>query len=360
MTNRERIRNCGRCLLIDRTPFIASLGPWDEVYELWEKEGIYDRDAYQNDFPFDKQVVMAANYVNHLYCPAFEKKEISRCGDIIRLRDEWGVTLETVAGRSGIPRIVDSPVKNEQDWEKLKHSRLDPLNPARFPENWAQLAAQLNADDAPVQVGCWPCGLYGTLRDLMGVEGSLFAFYDYPELVHDIMDTLTNVWLGIFEKVCKDIKVDILHIWEDMSGKTGPLISPECIEEFMLPNYKKLSDFAAAHDIAIVQVDTDGNCDMLIPLFAKGGVNQMMPFEVAAGSDVTELRKKYPYMSLVGGIDKMEIAKGKDATDKELTRIEPLLFGTGYVPILDHRIPPEMSYKAYSYFVNRLHDMIFQ
>ena len=56
----------------------------------------------------------------------------------------------------------------------------------------------------------------------------------------------------------------------------------------------------------------------------------------------------------------MEIAKGKEAIDRELKRIEPLLFETGYFPALDHLIPPEISYADYTYFVNRLHDIIFQ
>ena len=194
----------------------------------------------------------------------------------------------------------------------------------------------------------------------MGVEGSLFAFYDMPELVKEIMDSLTDFWLAIYEKICKDVQVDILHIWEDMSGKQGSLVSPDMIREFMLPNYQKLSQFAKEHNIGVVQVDTDGDCEALIPLFAEAGVNMMLPFEVSAGCDVVALRRKYPYMSMMGGIDKMEIAKGKEATDRELQRIEPLLFETGYFPALDHLIPPEISYEDYTYFVNRLHDMIFQ
>lgn len=88
-------------------------------------------------------------------------------------------------------------------------------------------------------------------------------------------------------------------------------------------------------DIAVIQVDTDGDCEELIPLFAGAGVNMMLPFEVTAGCDVVALRRKYPYMSMMGGIDKMEIAKGKEAIDRELKRIEPLHFLNGAIsPLL--------------------------
>ena len=360
MTNRERIRRCGSCRTIDRAPFSFYFGPWDETLERWKSEGITNPNAWIESFPFDKPVVTLGSFVNHLHCPAFIPEIVERRGEIVIQRDWLGELVESVEGKSGIPKILRSPVTCREEWEQLKEERLDPTNPARFPDNWSELAASLNADDAPVQIGIYPCGLYGTLRDLMGVEGSLYAFYDEPELVKDIMDGLTDFWLALYERICKDVRVDILHIWEDMSGKQGSLLSPDIIREFMLPNYRRLKAFADAHDIPVVQVDTDGNCEQLIPLFAEAGVNSMLPFEVAAGCDVVEWRKKYPFMSMMGGIDKQKIAMGPEFIDRELDRIEPLLFDTGYFPALDHLIPPEVSWQNYTYFVHALHDRIFQ
>lgn len=360
LTNRERIRRCAQCRSIDRAPFSFYFGPWRETLERWKSEGIENPNAWQEDFPFDKPVVKVANYVNHLHCPPFVPEILKRNGSSLVMRDAMGEIVECIEGKSGIPRILHSPVNNREEWEQLKEKRLNPNDPGRFPENWPELVKQWNEQDAPVQIGMYPCGLYGTLRDLMGTEGSLLAFYDMPELVKDIMDGLTDFWISLYEKICQDVKVDILHIWEDMSGKQGSLISPDMIREFMLPNYQKLSDFAKAHNIAVVQVDTDGDCEELIPLFAQSGVNMMLPFEVNSGCDVVELRRKYPYMSMMGGINKLEIAKGREAIDRELKRIEPLLFETGYFPALDHLIPPEISYRDYAYFVRRLHDIIFQ
>ncbi len=360
MTNRERVRRCGCCKPIDRAPFLFYFGPWEETAARWKEQGVENPRAWQEDFPFDKPIVTMANYVNHLHCPPFETRELERHGETVIRQDWLGQIVECREGVTGIPRILKSPVNTPDEWEALRRERLDPHNPMRYSRDLRQVGEELNRDDSPVQIGIYPCGLYGTLRDLRGVEGSLYAFYDQPELVHAIMDGLTDFWLQIYEEICRYVKVDILHIWEDMSGKQGALLSPDIIREFMLPNYKRLRRFADEHDIAVMQVDTDGNCEQLIELFAEGGVNMMLPFEVQAGCDVVELRKKYPFMSMMGGIDKMEIAKGKEAIDRELARIEPLLFDTGYIPALDHLIPPEVTYENYRYFVQRLHDMIFQ
>ena len=116
------------------------------------------------------------------------------------------------------------------------------------------------------------------------------------------MDTLTDFLIELYKKIIKDVKADIIHIWEDISGKQGSLISPDMVREFMLPNYCKLKDFAEANGTHVMQVDTDGNCEELIPLFAEAGVNMMLPFEVTIGCDVVALQKKYPYMSMMGGV----------------------------------------------------------
>jgi len=44
-----------------------------------------------------------------------------------------------------------------------------------------------------------------------------------------------------------------------MCYKSGPLISPKHFEEFMLPNYKKVTNLIRSKGVDIVMVDTDGN-----------------------------------------------------------------------------------------------------
>jgi hypothetical protein len=87
-------------------------------------------------------------------------------------------------GGSTIPRIIENPVKDRASWEKLKTERLNPDDPLRFPDNWEDLARKYNEGDKIIQLGWFPYGLFGTLRDMMGVEELLVAFYDDPALIH--------------------------------------------------------------------------------------------------------------------------------------------------------------------------------
>jgi uroporphyrinogen decarboxylase len=144
-----------------------------------------------------------------------------------------------------------------------------------------------------------------------------------------------------------------------MSGKQGPLISPAMFREFMTPNYRKIISFAEDHGIPIVSVDTDGNMDVMMTLFSEAGINLVMPFEVQAGCDVIRIKEQYPDMCLFGGIDKRALAKDKKAIDAELDRIDPLLHGSGYMPGLDHLIPPDVSLDNFRYFLERLKSIVY-
>ena len=64
------------------------------------------------------------------------------------------------------------------------------------------------------------------------------------------------------------------------------MISPAMVKEFMLPCYKRITDFLKSYGVSTIFVDTDGNCTELIPLFMEGGVTGMFPFEVRAGMDI--------------------------------------------------------------------------
>ena len=356
MTNKERFINCATGKPIDRTPFLFYFGPWGETLERWKKEdGIEDPGAWCDArFGFDNAIQTVSGAVQLFFYPGFEFKVIEETDRHIIFQDMHGSILQGMKGKSAIPKILRPAITCREDWEKLRDEKLDPDIADRFTPFFYEYAKSLKGIDAPVQIGSYPYGLFGTLRDMTGVEELCFMFYDDPDLIREMMDYLTDFWLKIYEKIVQYVDVDIIHIWEDMSGKSGPMISPDMAREFMIPNYKKFKEFARKHNIPVIAVDTDGICDELIPVFEEAGINLMMPFEVAAGNDVVELRQRFPGMSLMGGIDKMEIAKGKAAIDRELDRIEPLLGKPGYFPALDHLINPEISYKDYVYFVEGL------
>ena len=78
------------------------------------------------------------------------------------------------------------------------------------------------------------------------------------------------------------------------------------------------------------------------------------PMEVAAGMEPVRMRKKYgKRFCMVGGIDKREIAKDRAAIDREVAKIVPLIQEGGYIPWIDHTVPPDTSLANYEYYLEQ-------
>jgi uroporphyrinogen decarboxylase len=144
-----------------------------------------------------------------------------------------------------------------------------------------------------------------------------------------------------------------------MAYKAGPLISPAIFREFMMPAYRKVTDSSKARGISAIFVDSDGNVDLLIPLFLEAGLTGMYPFIVQSGNDIVTIRKQYPRLQITGGIDKIKIGGGKAAIDQELeSKIPFMLSQGGYIPHFDHLVDPGVSWEDFRYYRKRLNEMI--
>ena len=198
------------------------------------------------------------------------------------------------------------------------------------------------------------------LRSLIGPEDLLYKFYDEPELIHDCMKAWFDLADAIIADRQKHIAFDELYFGEDICYKNGPLISPDMIREFIFPYYKQLLDNmkkrqAGCGKHLFFQIDTDGDCRPVIPLYKELGMDYMSPFEVASDCDVVEIRKQYPDLLMRGGIDKRVLAEGKDAIDRMLYRIIPFMRERGgYIPTCDHGVPEEVSFENYMHYRKRI------
>jgi uroporphyrinogen decarboxylase len=124
----------------------------------------------------------------------------------------------------------------------------------------------------------------------------------------------------------------------------------------MLDNYKKVTSFFRKNGINNIMVDTDGNFEVLIPLLIEGGINGFWPLEVSAGMDAIKIRKEYGNkLFLIGNIDKRALVFGKNAIEKEVNSKVPILKELGgYIPSLDHLVPPEIPYENFKHYVKIL------
>ncbi len=323
----------------------------------WPSQGFPLALDVMDYFGFDKSTAMVP--VEQLFHPYFEPEVLAEDDRFVSYVDIDGVKRQFQKDEAVIPTAREWPIKDWETWLQIKEERLrlDDIR-SRFPENWAWWVQEYKDRDYPLAVGGYPCGFFGTLVHLIGYQNVFYLYYDAPDLVHDILRHLTTLWIGVWEEVLADVKIDCCHIWEDMSSTMGTMVSPAHFAEFMAPCYRRITDFLRGKGVDIILVDTDGNIEKLIPQFLEAGVTGMYPMETSAGMDVVKLRKQYPRFQMMGGVPKYDMALGPQRIEEFLTPVAALLKHGGYVPTGDHCISPGVSWEQFKYYRNRLNEII--
>ena len=292
--------------------------------------------------------------------PAFEKKVISEDSKYIEFYDHDGIRKKILKDGSSMPFWIEYPVKNRDDWERIKEERfnLDSIN-NRYTEDIDKFAAAAKDRTNLLSMLGGRVGFFGSIRFLLGEEKLFMLYYDDPSLIKDILNHLCEMWLLMAEELISKIEFDQVCFWEDMSGKNGSLIGPATFREFMSPNYKRMIQYLKTKGMKNFVVDTDGNVEGLLPLFLEVGINAMYPFEQQANNDLIKIRKRYPELRMTGGFDKNTLYKGREYIDKELEKMEFLIKKGGYIPYADHLIPPNSSWKNFKYYRDKLNEIIY-
>jgi uroporphyrinogen decarboxylase len=323
----------------------------------WPTQGFPLDDDVKNHFHMDDSQILVN--VNLLFHPMFESKIIEEDENHLVYIDLDGVRRRFLKETATMPSGEDWPIKDWDSWQQIKEERLSLSDVSgRFPPNWDDLAAAYRDRDFPLALGGYPHGFFGTLAHLMGYEKLFISYFEDPGLVHDVVNTFTDLWIAVYSEVLQYVDIDDVHIWEDISYGSGSMVSPSVIKEFMIPYYKKFTDFLRSKGVDIILVDTDGDCFDIIPLFLEGGITGMYPFEVSCGIDIVEIRKSFPGLQMMGGIPKSELIHGKRRIQEILEPVRTVLKTGGFIPFGDHLIPPEVSWENFSFYRERLNSII--
>lgn len=341
---------------VERPMFVELFGPLIGLPEEWRAQGATEEEITMVAFDWDSvgRVGGFANTgeVNTRPSELIEESETHRIE-----RDYLGRTMKLDKRTATIPLPLNYPVASMDDWLKIKHH----FAYCEGRINRERLAAARQAQQEGHLVLAGIPGAFDTLRNLMGEENGCMAYYLQPELIADIMATLTDTATRVLQQVCREITIDQLSVHEDFAGKSGPLIGPIQIREHMQPYYLAAWEIVRQAGGRIFQQDSDGNINPVVDALLDCGLTCLYPMEPAAGMDIVALRKQYGRrFAMSGGIDKHVLRQDRAAIDRELEyKLQPLMRdGGGMVFGLDHRIPNGTPLENYRYYVKRGRELL--
>jgi len=324
--------------------------PYRETLARWQKEGLPEGADPYIILGYDTiQVVPISVYG----WPGWKYEIFEETNEYITFRDTDDGVIKKMRKNAQTPghtaQFLEYPIKDRTSWNEFR-KRLNPESPGRFPQDWESREKDYQNRDFPLGVNAG--SMFGWLRNWIGIENLSVMLYDEPALVHEMTDYITELVMVILKKVIFEIELDFAYMWEDMGYKTGSLISPKHIREFMMPGYRKITDLLHQAGIDIIMLDSDGNVEGVIPFWLEVGINYIYPMEVAAGMDVIRLRKKFgKELRMGGGMDKRILASGnKEAICEMIMSKKELIREGGYTPGVDHVVSPDISWDSFLYY----------
>ena len=187
----------------------------------------------------------------------------------------------------------------------------------------------------------------------MGTEALSMAWYDYPDLMHEMMEFFADFIIETSRPVLEKINVEYFTLNEDFAMKSGPLLGPNTFRTFILPHLRRMVEFMKSSGVRYFAVDSDGDPTPLVPLLMDAGVDVMWPIERAAEVSPQEWRRRFGRsLRLWGGVDKRELARGPAAIRAHLREFIPLIEEGGFIPTVDHTVPPDISWDNFRYYMD--------
>lgn len=334
--------------------------------DRWKAEGhITDDTDLSLLFGYDepaKHSLGQIGWCEAAFYPQFEEKLIEDRGEHEVVQDYAGRHVLFFKGRRNgfMPEYIDHPVKDIKSWEENCKWRLNPKDAFRYVDINSRMRYAIDSAGKGMQICQNLIGGYMYLRSLIGPVELLYKFYDEPELIHECMKTWLELSDTIISKHQEYVTLDEIYLAEDICYNRGSLISPDMMNEFLLPYYQQFISNAKSRQLdkarhMYIQIDTDGFSDSIIEFYKKINMEVLSPFEVASGCDVVRTAKEYPELVILGGIDKRILAESKAAIDKEINRIMPFMKKRGgYIPTCDHGVPEEVSFENYMHYRKRM------
>ena len=350
-TDRRRFNDQMHHKPVDRC-FNMEFGYWDENFREWDifvNNGIKTIEEAHRFFNFDRIEMVGGRTWIH---PPFDSRVVRETVDTKVIMNGDGLLAEVPKdGHDTIPHYIKSSVVTPEDWKRVKAERFRRDDPARKVDVEALRKAHPPTRDYPLGVHCG--SMIGNVRNLLTFEGLAYATYDYPDMVEDMVETCCLLVEDFLDQVLGKIDFDYASGWEDICFKNGPIVSVDFFRRIVMPRYKRISRRLHAHGIDLWYTDCDGDVRPILPMLLEGGINCLFPFEVNGCAHPGELLKVYaPQLRIMGGVDKIELAKGPEAIRRYLDTLAPLVARGGYIPFCDHRCPPNVSPANYLFYLD--------
>jgi uroporphyrinogen decarboxylase len=353
MTSRERIKAILHGEPYDHFGIYDHF--WKETKDEWRKAGLpEDTDPgvyFQHDI---KDVGAPLDYM------PFRGVDdtISETDEWSIKKNGWGSSFKYWKEKTGVPEHIDFDCTSPEKWKKYR-DQLSEFDPTRFEldtlrKNW-EVANKLDK----CNVYCF-FGIFEAMRMSMGdiclMESSILE----PDWIHDFCRVFTDFTIAQYDYAFREVgKPDAFFLADDLGFSKGLFFSPGSLRELLLPYYKEIVGFLHENGVLAI-LHACGGITEAVPMIVEAGFDCLQPMEAKAGCNVVEYAKAFgDRIAFMGNMDVTVFNQNNDELTKQevLGKLNALHeIGARYVFHSDHSLPPDISFKTYSYAVELYRD----
>jgi len=195
--------------------------------------------------------------------------------------------------------------------------------------------------------------IFRRVTELMGYETFCYALHDDIELVEMMFAKVGSIIYSLFERALEKPNVGAMWYCDDIAYATGLLASPDVLQRYAFPWFKKLVKIAHDKGIPVIY-HSDGNLwEVIDDLIEDIGFDALHPIEPKA-MDIVELKRAVgDRVCLIGNIDVDLLARGtpEQVADLAERRICELAPGGGYVLGSSNTVPNYCRIENYTAMV---------
>jgi uroporphyrinogen decarboxylase len=177
-----------------------------------------------------------------------------------------------------------------------------------------------------------PGGQFENISWLMGYTPLSLALHDNPDLVQAVAEKIGDLLVNIFSTAAEMPNVGALWLGDDMGFKTGTLISPKHLRQYVFPVQKKLAEIAHAHDMPFLLHSCGDLSRVMDDLIDDVGIDAKHSWEDVI-TPVSEAKRRWgSRCAILGGIDVDFLCRSTEDEVRAHTRqvIEACAPGGGY------------------------------
>jgi uroporphyrinogen decarboxylase len=183
---------------------------------------------------------------------------------------------------------------------------------------------------------------------LAGMENLFMAFHEEPEAVRTLFRRITDFHLGLAAQYMA-LGVEWASLGDDLGHQLGLLFSRETLEEFFLPEYRRLFGFYEDRSVR-VNFHSCGRVQDLVDVFTDLGIDVLNPVQASA-NDLPVLRERtHGRLTLMGGVPSHVVYEGPPERIRAEVKEKIALLGQdgGYICTPDQGLPfPEEHVRAF-------------